>query len=135
MQLLELRWFTGLECQRLIEGLRFEASYVQCALFYFLQPATCCPVCFSGKDYSNLKYDALEGNAHNFFCNAKQDVHSAAVGLPVPSIFTNAPCGPSFHIVKSTCSVDIYQLVLRNLHPSLSTSALRKLPPFLPAAR
>jgi hypothetical protein len=36
---------------------------------------------------------------------------------------------------KSTCSVDIYQLVLRNLHPSLSTSALRKLPPFLPAAR
>ena len=49
-------------------------------------------LCFSGKDYSNLKYDTLEGNT-NFFWNTKQDIHSAAVGLPVPSIFTNALCG------------------------------------------
>ena len=86
--------------------------------------------------FCNWQYDALEGNRSQFFLQHKTT--SADVGLPVPSTFTNAPCGitlpPAPLSVKSTCSVDIYQLVLRNLRPPLSTSALRKLPPFLPAS-
>ena len=119
-------------------------------------------LCFSGKDYSNLKYDALEGNRSQFFLQHKTrhpfrcrgtactvDIYQRALRNH-PSLRSTfreeylfrrylptrpaEPPPPSFHIVKITCSVDIYQLVLRNLRPPLSTSSLRKLPPFLPAA-
>ena len=98
--------------------------------------ATCCSV-LVGKIIQIWNMMHWRETAHNFFCNTKQDIHSAAVGLPVPSTFTNAPCGitlpPAPLFVKSTCSVDIYQRALRNplpLHskswrvpvPSISTS-------------
>ena len=94
-------------------------------------------LCFSGKDYSNLKYDALEGYRSQFFLQHKTrhpfrcrgtactvDIYQRALrNHPSPrSTFREEylfrryiptrsaePPPPSFHIVKSTCSVVIYQ--------------------------
>jgi hypothetical protein len=54
-------------------------------------------LCFSGKDCSNLKYDALEGNCSQFFSQHK----------------TRHP----FRCRGTACTVDIYQHALRH-HPS-----------------
>ena len=78
-------------------------------------------LCFSGKDCSNLKYDALEGNCSQFFSQHKTRhpfrCRGTACTVDIYQHALRHHPSPRSTFVKTACSVDIYQRTLRNPSP------------------